>query len=59
VHFPLHLLIPLVCAFTYVVGALCLKGASMHGAGVWRSAFVAQLGVGAGVHPRVVLAGAA
>ena len=41
-HFPLHLLIPLVCAFTYVVGALCLKGASMHGAGVWRSAFVAS-----------------
>lgn len=41
-HFPVHLLIPLACGFTYVVGALCLKGAAMHGAGVWRSTFVAN-----------------
>ncbi len=42
VHFPVHLLIPLVCGFTYVVGALCLKCATEHGAGVWRSTFVAN-----------------
>jgi drug/metabolite transporter (DMT)-like permease len=42
VHFPVHLLIPLVCGFTYVVGALCMKRAAEHGAGVWRSTFVAN-----------------
>lgn len=42
VHFPVHLLIPLVCGFTYVVGALCMKRATEHGAGVWRSTFVAN-----------------
>ncbi len=36
------LLIPLACAFTYVVAALIFKRAAELGVGVWRTAFVAN-----------------
>jgi drug/metabolite transporter (DMT)-like permease len=39
---PVHLLIPLVCAFTYVVAALMFKRAAELGVGVWRTTFVAN-----------------
>ncbi|MES1194405.1 MAG: DMT family transporter, partial [Opitutus sp.] len=38
----LHLLIPLACAFIYVVAALMLKRASGLGVGVWRIGFLAN-----------------
>lgn len=41
-NLPLHLLIPLVCAFTYVVSALMLKRANALGVGVWRISFLAN-----------------
>lgn len=37
-----HLLIPLACAFTYVLAALTLKRAAELGVGVWRTTFVAN-----------------
>jgi len=37
-----HLLIPLACAFTYVVAALAFKRAAELGVGVWRTNFVAN-----------------
>lgn len=40
--FPAHLLIPLACAFVYVVGALTVKRAGEFGVGVWRTSFVAN-----------------
>ncbi len=40
--FSWHLLIPLVCAFTYVVAALMFKRAAELGVGVWRTTFVAN-----------------
>ncbi|HYC71527.1 MAG TPA: EamA/RhaT family transporter [Opitutaceae bacterium] len=40
--FPLHLLIPLLCAFVYVIGALTMKRAAELGVGVWRTSFVAN-----------------
>lgn len=42
VNFPVHLLIPLACAFLYVVAALTLKRAGAFGVGVWRTTFVAN-----------------
>jgi len=41
-NLPLPLLIPVVCAFTYVVSALMLKRASALGVDVWRISFVAN-----------------
>ena len=38
----LHLIIPLACAFLYVVAALMLKRASALGVGVWRIGFLAN-----------------
>jgi drug/metabolite transporter (DMT)-like permease len=38
----LHLLIPLTCAFVYVIAALTLKRATELGVGVWRTSFVAN-----------------
>lgn len=38
----MHLFIPLVCAFVYVVGALTVKRAGAFGVGVWRVNFVAN-----------------
>jgi drug/metabolite transporter (DMT)-like permease len=35
-------IVPLVCALTYVVGALMVKRASVLGAGVWRTNFVSN-----------------
>jgi drug/metabolite transporter (DMT)-like permease len=40
--FPLHLIIPLACAFTYVAAALMFKRAADLGVGVWRTTFVAN-----------------
>ena len=40
--FPAHLLIPLACAFVYVLGALTVKRAGEFGVGVWRTSFVAN-----------------
>lgn len=40
--FPAHLLIPLACAFVYVVAALTIKRAGDFGVGVWRTSFVAN-----------------
>lgn len=40
--FPTHLLIPLGCAFLYVLGALSFKRAAECGVGVWRTSFVAN-----------------
>lgn len=37
-----HLLIPLACAFTYVLAALAFKRAAEVGVGVWRTTFVAN-----------------
>lgn len=37
-----HLLIPLACAFTYVMAALAFKRAAELGVGVWRTTFVAN-----------------
>jgi drug/metabolite transporter (DMT)-like permease len=42
VNFPSHLLIPLLCAVIYVVGALTMKRAAELGVGVWRTSFVAN-----------------
>jgi len=42
VQFSLPLLIPLACAFLYVVAALMLKRASALGVGVWRIGFLAN-----------------
>jgi drug/metabolite transporter (DMT)-like permease len=41
-NFSPHLLIPLACAFLYVVGALTVKRAAALGVGVWRTSFVAN-----------------
>lgn len=41
-NFPPYLLIPLACAFLYVVGALTVKRAAALGVGVWRTSFVAN-----------------
>ncbi len=41
-NFPLHLIIPLTCAFTYVVAALMLKRASGLGVCVWPIGFLAN-----------------
>ena len=41
--FPLHLLFPFASSLLYVAGALSLKRASEHGAGVWRSTFAMNL----------------
>src|SRR5688500_17098280 len=41
--FPAHLLFPFASSLLYVAGALSLKRASEHGAGVWRSTFVMNL----------------
>lgn len=41
-NFPSHLLIPLLCAVIYVVGALTMKRAAELGVGVWRTSFVAN-----------------
>jgi drug/metabolite transporter (DMT)-like permease len=41
--FPLHLLFPLASSLLYVAGALSLKRATEHGAGVWRATFVMNL----------------
>ncbi|MFI5336494.1 MAG: EamA family transporter [Opitutales bacterium] len=57
-----YLLIPLACAFVYVLGALTVKRAGAFGVGVWRTNFVANwmmflvflpwwFGRGAAVHP--------
>lgn len=56
-HFPAHLFIPLACGFVYVVGALCLKRAADHGAGVWRATFVANLTMAIGFAPLWLLGG--
>ncbi len=56
-NFPAHLFIPLVCGFVYVVGALCLKRAADHGAGVWRATFVANLTMAIGFAPLWFLGG--
>lgn len=40
--FPVHLLIPLGCAFVYVLGALSFKRAAEVGVGVWRTTFIAN-----------------
>lgn len=37
-----HLLIPLACAFVYVLAALTIKRAGAFGVGVWRTSFVAN-----------------
>ncbi|MBA4137419.1 MAG: hypothetical protein C0518_08910 [Opitutus sp.] len=39
---PVHLLIPLACAFVYVIAALTIKRAGSFGVGVWRTSFVAN-----------------
>jgi drug/metabolite transporter (DMT)-like permease len=57
-----QLLIPFLCAFVYVLGALTLKRAGQLGVGVWRTSFVANwlmfivfvpwwFGRGGAVHP--------
>lgn len=57
-----HLLVPLACAFVYVVGAMTLKRAAALGVGAWRTSFIANwtmfiafvpfwLGLGGQVHP--------
>jgi len=56
-HFPAHLFIPLTCGFVYVVGALCLKRAADHGAGVWRATFVTNLTMAVGFLPMWLLGG--
>ncbi|HAV61994.1 MAG TPA: hypothetical protein DCY13_06480 [Verrucomicrobiales bacterium] len=40
---PVHLFLPLISALLYVGGALFLKQATLHGVGVWRTTFVANL----------------
>lgn len=39
---PVYLLIPLACAFVYVLGALSFKRAAEVGVGVWRTTFIAN-----------------
>lgn len=41
-NFQPHLLVPLACAFLYVLGALTVKRAGAFGVGVWRTSFVAN-----------------
>lgn len=41
-NFPVHLLIPLVCALLYVLAALAIKRAAVFRVGVWRTSFVAN-----------------
>ena len=42
---PLHLIIPLACAFLYVLAALMLKRASALGVDAWRIGFLANWGM--------------
>jgi len=57
VTFPLHLFIPLACAFVYVLSALALKRAAELGVGVWRTTFVANWTSCLGFLPIWLLAG--
>ncbi|MFZ5496280.1 MAG: EamA/RhaT family transporter [Verrucomicrobiota bacterium] len=52
-----HLLIPLACAFTYVVAALMFKRAAELGVGVWRTTFVANWTIALVFLPYWLLAG--
>lgn len=40
--FQLSLLVPLACAFTYVLGAMAVKRATAFGVGVWRTGFLSN-----------------
>ena len=40
--FQVSLLIPLVCAFVYVIGALAVKRAAVCGVGIWRTSFLSN-----------------
>ena len=42
-HFQPALLIPLACAFVYVLGAMAVKHAALLGADVWRCSFLSNL----------------
>lgn len=44
-RFNASLLIPLVCALTYVVGALAVKRATAFGVGVWRTNFLSNIAI--------------
>ena len=52
-----HLLIPLACAFTYVLAALAFKRAAELGVGVWRTTFVANWTAGLAFLPLWLAAG--
>lgn len=41
------LLLPLACAFLYVVGALAVKRATAFGVGVWRTSFLSNMAIAA------------
>lgn len=54
---PLHLLLPLLAALVYVVGALLLKRASDLGADVWRTTRIINFGSAAAAMPLWLLGG--
>jgi drug/metabolite transporter (DMT)-like permease len=56
-HIPPQILLPLICGFIYVVGALCLKRAAELGAGVWRATFVANLTMAVSFAPTWLIGG--
>lgn len=45
-HFPAHLFFPLASSFGYVVAVLLIKRSADWGVGVWRTTFVANMGMG-------------
>lgn len=56
--FPLYLLLPLLAALVYAVGALALKRALSFGLGLWRLTFLANLVMGLLFLPLLLLGGA-
>lgn len=56
--FPIYLLLPLVAAIVYAVGALALKRALFFGLGVWRLTFLCNLAMGFLFLPLLALGGA-
>ncbi len=56
--FPFYLLLPLLAAIVYAVGALALKRALSFGLGLWRLTFLANLAMGVLFLPLLLLGGA-
>lgn len=45
-HFPFHLIFPLVSSFGYVLAVLLMKRSADWGVGIWRTTFISNIGMG-------------